>query len=127
MPNIIITNSTVGGVGTQTVNPNGTATFEVTVTNTGNVPLQNIVVTNPLTPSCDFTIALLTPGASQMYTCTLDNVTADFSNVVNVTGNPIGGGIPVTDSNSSDVAITMPNIIITNSTVGGVGTRIPNW
>jgi uncharacterized repeat protein (TIGR01451 family) len=97
---------------TQAVNPGGTATFTITVTNTGDVDLENVTVTDPLSPNCDMVIGNLAVGASTNYTCTLANVTAALTNIGNVTGNPVGGGTAVTDTDDTEVTVTMPAITI---------------
>ena len=45
-----------------------TVTFTITVTNTGDVAVTNVVVTDPLTSSCDATFASLGAGAIETYT-----------------------------------------------------------
>ena len=62
----------------QTINPGGTATFTITLVNTGNIDLTNVDVTDALTPDCDNNFATLAVGATQAYTCQLLNVTADY-------------------------------------------------
>ncbi|MCG8326227.1 MAG: T9SS type A sorting domain-containing protein [Chitinophagales bacterium] len=59
------------------------ATFTVTVTNTGDVDLENVtVVDSEGNADCEMTITSLAVGASQSFTCTLpaitQNVTIDF-------------------------------------------------
>jgi uncharacterized repeat protein (TIGR01451 family) len=70
----------------QTVTSGGTATFTITVTNTGDVVLTNVTVSDPLSPNCNRTIGTLNPGQSTSYTCTRANVTASFNNVAVATG-----------------------------------------
>ena len=70
----------------QTVTTGGTATFTITVTNTGDVALTNVAVTDPLSPNCNRTIGTLNPGQSVSYTCTRPNVQASFNNVAVATG-----------------------------------------
>jgi uncharacterized repeat protein (TIGR01451 family) len=70
----------------QTVAVGKTATFKITVTNTGDVALTNVTVTDALSPNCNRTIGTLAPGASTSYTCTRPDVTASFNNVAVVTG-----------------------------------------
>ncbi len=86
-------------------------TFEITVTNTGNVTLSEIVVTDVLSPDCDRTFgAILAPGETIAYECTIDNVTADFVNVIVVTGippttNPDVPPEPVVDEDEESVTV----------------------
>ena len=70
----------------QTVTVGKTATFKITVTNTGDVALTNVTVTDALSPNCNRTIGTLAPGASTSYTCTRPDVRASFSNVAVVAG-----------------------------------------
>jgi uncharacterized repeat protein (TIGR01451 family) len=70
----------------QTVTSGGTATFTITVTNTGDVTLTNVTVTDALSPNCNRTIGTLAPGASTSYTCTRANVTSSFTNVAVAAG-----------------------------------------
>src|SRR5205814_6879047 len=69
----------------QTVTSGGTATFTITVTNTGDVALTDVSVTDPLSPNCNKTIGTLAPGQAVSYTCTRPNATASFHNVAAVT------------------------------------------
>ena len=64
----------------QTVVSGGTATFTITVTNTGDVDLRDVDVTDANTPDCDRTIGDLASGASHTYSCTASNVTSGFIN-----------------------------------------------
>ncbi len=90
----------------------GTATFEVTVTNTGEEPLSNVVIVDPLAPNCDLTIASLAVGADQTYTCTLADVTADLTNTIGVSADdPIGN--PVGDGDTAAVTVLVPAISVT--------------
>jgi len=70
----------------QTVTTGGTATFTITVTNTGDVTLTNVAVSDALSPNCNKTIGTLAPGQSTSYTCTRANVKANFTNVAVATG-----------------------------------------
>ena len=72
----------------QTIGQGGTAKFTITVTNTGDVTLSNVQVTDPLSPGCDKSLGTLAVGQSKSYSCSKDNVTADFENVATATGKP---------------------------------------
>ena len=93
----------------------GTANFTITVTNTGNVTLTNVTVTDALAPGCARTSAqlganaTLAPGASFSYACTLANVTADFTNSATATGTPPVGA-DVTDTDTAEVDVIAPAI-----------------
>jgi uncharacterized repeat protein (TIGR01451 family) len=85
----------------QTVTSGGTATFTITVTNTGDVTLTNVTVSDPLSPNCNKTIGTLAPGASSSYTCTRANVTSNFTNVAVASGT--AGGTTVTAQDTAPV------------------------
>ena len=84
-----------------------TVTFTIKVTNTGDVDLSNVTVTDPLTGSCAKTIGDLAKGASTSYTCTTDALHASFTNVATVTGHPPVGP-DVTASDNAPVTVTTP-------------------
>jgi uncharacterized repeat protein (TIGR01451 family) len=92
----------------QTVTSGGTATFEITVTNTGDVPLTNVTVTDALAPDCNRSLGTLQPGQSAPpYTCTRPNVTLSFDNVAIATGTPpVGPAVTATDT--APVTVTAP-------------------
>ncbi|MFA7693718.1 MAG: hypothetical protein WCX86_12545, partial [Candidatus Hydrogenedentales bacterium] len=78
-------------------------TYTITVTNTGNVPLTNVLVSDPLTGLSSI-IARLIPGASDMYTetYTITQSDVDAGSVVN-TASAAGKdpqGKPVEDEDS---------------------------
>ena len=123
---ISITKSAEDGTDTQTVNPGGTANFEITVTNTGAVGLENVAVTDLLVPSCDNTIGSLAAGESISYTCSVSNVLTGFINTAAVTGSPTGGGDPVSDTDDTEVILASPAISITKSAEDGTDTQTVN-
>ena len=95
----------------QTVLGGDDVTFTITVTNTGDVDLDDVVVTDPLAPNCDATFASLTVGAVESYDCTVTNVTADFTNTAGVVADdPTGGS--VSDTDTADVDVIAPAIDI---------------
>jgi uncharacterized repeat protein (TIGR01451 family) len=90
----------------QTVTKGGTATFTITVTNTGDVTLTNVVVTDVLSPNCDRNVGTLNPGQSVTYTCTKQNVQSDFTNVAVATGH--AGSQTLTAQDSAAVTAKAP-------------------
>ncbi|MCP4123935.1 MAG: DUF11 domain-containing protein, partial [Bacteroidetes bacterium] len=102
-PAIEIVNTALDGSDLQTVNSGETASFEITVTNTGDVDLENVLVTAPNAVGCENTIGSLTVGSSVTYTCSVSNVTAEFTNIASVTGDPVGGGSSVSGSDATEV------------------------
>lgn len=89
----------------------GTATFEIVVTNTGDVDLTDVTVTDPLTPACDRSIGALAVGASSTYTCDATNVTASFTNVADVVGTGPQGE-KVTDTDPEPVTVVAASGLI---------------
>ncbi len=102
----------------QQIRSGGTANFKITVTNTGNLTLTNVVVIDELTPACNFSIESLAPGAtSTVKTCARNNVTSDYTNVAKVEAQPVDGsdtpiGDPVKDDDDSKVDVINPAITI---------------
>jgi uncharacterized repeat protein (TIGR01451 family) len=90
---------------TQEVTVGGTATFEIVVTNTGDENLVNVIVSDPIEPSCVNAIGDLAIGASNTYTCTTTNVAAAFTNTAFVTGDSAVDGEVVTDNDPTNVTI----------------------
>ncbi len=76
----------------------GTAHFTIKVTNTGDVTLHNVNVTDPASPGCDKTIGRLASHASKTYTCSRSTVRANFTNVATAHGtSPKGVKVKGTD------------------------------
>jgi uncharacterized repeat protein (TIGR01451 family) len=90
----------------QTIATGGTATFRITVTNTGNVVLTNVRVTDRLAPVCSRSLGTMRPAATITYTCTRPNVLAGFTNVAIVVGTPPAG--PNVTDNDDAVVKTAP-------------------
>ncbi|HYX75724.1 MAG TPA: hypothetical protein VE757_00985, partial [Gaiellaceae bacterium] len=90
----------------QTVTSGGTATFTITVTNTGDVALTNVTVNDPKSPNCSKNVGTLAPGQSTSYTCTKANVTASFDNVAVATGT--AGDKTVTAQDTAPVTAKKP-------------------
>lgn len=60
----------IEGPDSRTFAPGSTVTFEIAVTNTGNLDLTNVQVSDPTLPACDRTIGALAAGATVTYNCT---------------------------------------------------------
>jgi uncharacterized repeat protein (TIGR01451 family) len=88
----------------QTIGEGDKATFKITVTNTGDVTLTDVTVTDPLSPDCDRNLGTLNVGQSKSYTCTKSNVKADFENVATATGKPPTGA-KVSAKDNANIAV----------------------
>ena len=97
----------------QTIGRRTMATWTITVTNTGNVTLTNVTVSDTEAPGCARTsatlpaLASMAPNASVSYTCTLGNVSASFTNVAVATGTPPSGA-NVSANASAHVTVRVP-------------------
>lgn len=87
-------------------------TFELTVTNSGDVDLTGVTVTDELFPGCERTFATLAAGASQTWTCSGPAPADDVTNVASATGTPPVGSA-VTDEAESPVTIEKPSLTVT--------------
>lgn len=113
----------------QIVASGGTATFHIKVTNTGEVDLKDVVVTDEMAPGCARNIStedldestpvgVLKVDQSVTYTCEDTNVTESYTNVAEVEGTPIDGRAPVEDEDDSEVVLAgTPAIRIQKSEV----------
>ena len=89
-----------------------TVTFTITVTNTGDVDLANVEVTDAVAPACGNVIGDLAASASTSYDCSMTAGDTDFTNTADVTGDdPLGN--PVTDTDDAAVDVIVPAISIT--------------
>jgi uncharacterized repeat protein (TIGR01451 family) len=107
----------------QIVSTGSTVTFTIAVTNTGDVPLTNVAVSDAVAPNCARVLGALTSGESRNYTCTLANVLDDLTNVASASGTPPAGSV-VTDSDSAQVQIEnkifMPVVMSRASSAGAL-------
>ncbi|MBN6035371.1 DUF11 domain-containing protein [Amycolatopsis sp. 195334CR] len=95
------------------VRPGDEVTYTITVTNTGDVPLTAVTVTDDKAPACGFTLARLDAGATETRTCTIV-VSEDVTNTASVTGtDPIGQR--VTDTDEAEVDVIGPGITVTKT------------
>ena len=97
------------------VRPGDPVTFQITVSNTGDVPLTGVTVTDPLVPSCTRTIGTLPAGATTPpYTCTMAALPAKYTNTATVIGSPAIGP-PVFAHAQASVPVIHPAITITKT------------
>ena len=87
----------------QTVIQDGTADFTLTVRNTGDVHLTDVVVNDPSVPSCHRVIGKLPVGAQDSFTCSLSPVVKSFTNRACATGR--FSGTPVEDCDEAKVTV----------------------
>ena len=99
---------------TQNVIYGDDASFTVTVTNTGDVPLENItIVDSEGNANCEMTIASLAVGASESFNCTLPNITANVTLDFDVTAGGIGSSgsaLCTVDAQTSATVTVVPLI-----------------
>jgi uncharacterized repeat protein (TIGR01451 family) len=99
---------------TQTIFDGLTATFTITVTNTGNVALSDVAVTDAATPSCDKSWSSLAAGEVQTYSCTTVALLSSLTNTAVVVGNY--ETTQVTDQDSAAVVIDyLPKIDVSKT------------
>ncbi|QFU94541.1 hypothetical protein YIM_47075 [Amycolatopsis sp. YIM 10] len=83
--------------------PGGEVTVDLAVTNTGDVPLTDIKVTDDRDPSCGFTIESLAPEATEKRTCTFE-ADQDVTSTATATAiDPLGGKLEQTEDTRVDV------------------------
>ncbi|MBL8776714.1 MAG: DUF11 domain-containing protein [Acidimicrobiales bacterium] len=100
-----------------TIESGADATFQIVVTNTGEVPLSGIAVGDELGPDCARTFSdTLDPGDSfAAYTCVVAGVEDGFVNVATAAGTPVDGqgdpvGVDVTDDDAAVVDVAAPPV-----------------
>ena len=95
------------------VDPGGSTTWTITVTNIGDEPLTNVATTDPAVAGCARpNLGSLAVGGSTSYTCTSTGIAAGFTNTVVATGNsPAGVGAVASDSASADVKVRKVGIV----------------
>ena len=105
---------------TQSVVEGESAAFTITVTNTGDLDLTDVVVSDPLSSDCNRNIGAMVAGAVQTYSCTSPPVIANFTNVASVLG--FYGLLEVSASDSANVTFTdlLPQIVLTKSATPSV-------
>ena len=99
------------------VAPGGVFTYSVTVTNTGNISLTNVVVLNSLTGNTPiYTAAVLAPGAGASFTGSyLAPTNCATVSTATATGQSICGGTVTNTASTTCSLVTTPVIAITQS------------
>lgn len=88
-------------------------TFTITVTNTGDITLANVAVTDLFAPDCNQSLGDMSAGASSSYTCTM-TTTSDLTNTAVVIGAPPAGP-NVTASDDAFVNVVSPALQISKT------------
>lgn len=105
----------------QTIPKGSTAVFTIVVENTGNVDLENIVVTSAAVPDCNREFASLPAGESlDAFACLVSQVQERVDNEVIVTARDVEVGSTVTDDAEAIVRV-LRDIIVDISTAPAVG------
>jgi hypothetical protein len=107
----------------------GTATWQITVTNTGNTDLTSVGVTDPNASDCvkSFSGTLAKGAGETPYNCSLTGLTAGMTNTATASGT--AGAQTVMASDSADVKVINPKIEVikntcTDSTCTTLGTDV---
>jgi uncharacterized repeat protein (TIGR01451 family) len=96
------------GPDSQVIVSGSDVTFEIVVTNTGEVDLSGVEVTDEQAPGCAHVIGDLAAGASETYSCTVPAVTQGFTNTACVEG--MAGEVTVDDCDPSTVEVASIDI-----------------
>jgi hypothetical protein len=111
---IQIVKSSKAGGDTQTIEGGADATFTITVTNTGEENLQNIIIVDEAASDCSKTASqtqslyagnLLDPDESFTYSCIDTSVDSAYTNVAKVVANATTSDLTVEDQDNSRVEI----------------------
>ncbi len=86
-------------------------TWNVTVRNTGDSPLEAVTVTDDATPACSRAFGVLAPGAEHTHSCTA-NPSLTTTDTVTATGTDLSGQ-PVTAKSSATVTVIHPALAVT--------------
>ena len=101
----------------QTIETGADASFTITVTNTGEETLADVVVSDDEARGCArsasqteslYDGALFDAGESFSYTCTDTNVTNSYTNIAGVVANATTSDITVEDDDASNVVVSDP-------------------
>jgi uncharacterized repeat protein (TIGR01451 family) len=107
----------------QTILYSEDAAFTISVTNTGNITLTNIQISDPTTPDCETAGPPVTelppapaPGSSTSYSCTAYNVVSSFTNTIITTAEVAGLPLIASDNDAAFVEVSInPSIIVSKS------------
>ncbi|RZQ65164.1 DUF7507 domain-containing protein [Amycolatopsis suaedae] len=105
-------------VGTEVVREGDQVTFTVVATNTGDVPLTGVTITDERAPGCAATVGTLAPGAKHTVTCTITAPRDGFTNTATVTGDDPTGR-PVTATDDAAFRVVHPAVTIAKDVIGG--------
>ena len=111
----------------QTIASGGTASFAISVTNTGGGYLFAVGVSDPAAPNCNKTsgdisdFGALAPGVTDTYNCSASGVASNFTNTATVTAQN-GAGQQATANDSGTVTV---NAASAGGGGGGGGTTAP--
>lgn len=96
----------------QVVKEGGKASFSVSITNTGNVPLTTVAVSDPLSPACVYSATSIAVAEVLTYTCSSETLSSGFTNTATVTA--LWNTTPVEDSDTAAVILDyLPKITVT--------------
>jgi uncharacterized repeat protein (TIGR01451 family) len=96
----------------QVVKEGGKASFSVSITNTGNVPLTTVAVSDPLSPACVYSATSIAVAEVLSYTCSSETLSSGFTNTATVTA--LWNTTPVEDSDTAAVILDyLPKITVT--------------
>ena len=88
----------------QRIEYGATATFQIRVTNPGELDLSDVMVEDPETAACDRLIGDLPVGGEFTYVCSAQNVLVDFTNTATATGiDPLNNAVSAKDDALVDV------------------------
>lgn len=93
----------------------GTAQFAIKVTNSGDVPLTEVVVSDALSPNCNRNIGIMQPTDVEIYFCQQANVQESFLNVATASGRA-PNGVVINDKDSALVNVDNPEVSIIKDT-----------
>ena len=97
---------------TQTVPVGNSADFMVTVTNTGDVPMENVQITHSALPACNVTIPIIAVNGSVSRICTVPAVTSAIDDQISVAGSSATGCTAAAAANARIEPMIMPDIVI---------------